>query len=202
MVYVRGVIAGQSIERIGCNIVCNDDTACRGEGCVGDGSIGVTTCLLSFSEFQNSLVGAAVFFKVTLPGAVVAFAGVVCRWCGGRFGVWGCLSAVLGVVVCHLAVVAVFPVRLISSPMATASEAMAVAGVIVACACIHGSVEVAIWIADVLCDCCSGGLLLDGGYHLGGLSHEDFDDHRGLIWDGGVDVRAELVVGDLIIRSM
>ena len=76
------------------------------------------------------------------------------------------LSTVFGVVVCHLAVVAVFPVGLIPPLAAAASEASTVAGTIVACACIHGSGEVTIWIADFLRDCCGGGLLLDSGYYL------------------------------------
>ena len=126
VVCVHGVIVGQSIERIGCNIVCGGDSACSGEGCIGNGNIGAATCLLAFPKFQSSLLGAAVFFKVTLPGAVVAFAGVVCRWCRKRFGVWGCLSAVLGVVVCHPAVVAVVAIAVLghrsSAPANSAPE--------------------------------------------------------------------------------
>ena len=93
---------------------------------------------------------------------------------------------VLGVVVVHLAVATVFPVGLISPPVAVALEASAVAAAVVACVCVHGRAEVAIWIAYVLGDCCGGGLLLDGGYHLldqgfGGSAHEDYDGHCELI---------------------
>ena len=56
--FFYGVIVGQSIERIGCNIVCGGDSACSGEGCIGNGNIGAASCLLAFPKFQSSLLGA------------------------------------------------------------------------------------------------------------------------------------------------
>lgn len=87
---------------------------------------------------------------MTLPGAVVAFVGVVGRWWGGRCGVWGSLSTVIGVVNCRLAVVLVFAVGMISSPTAAASEASTVAAAIAICVRVHGGTEVAIGVANVL----------------------------------------------------
>ena len=60
-----------SIERIRCDIICVGS----GDGCSGDGGIGAADGLLvAFPKFQGSLLGRAVLFKVTLLGAVVAFA--------------------------------------------------------------------------------------------------------------------------------
>ena len=64
-----------SIERIRYDIICSDNSVCSGEGCNGDGGIGAADCLLvAFPKFQGSLLGRAVLFKMTLLGAVVAFA--------------------------------------------------------------------------------------------------------------------------------
>ena len=79
--------------------------------------------------------------------------------------------AVLGIVVGYFAMVAVFPIGLsvlISSPSASATEASTKSSSVVAAiaVCIHCCTEVAVGIADVLCNRCSGCLLLDGGNNV------------------------------------
>ena len=122
--------------------------------------------VIAFPEFQSSLLETAAFFQVTLLGTVVALPGLISRWCGGRCAVWGSLLTVLSVVVCHLAVVEVFSVGLISSRAAPASDASTVAPAITVCVSIHGCAKVTIGMTDVLSGLCGCGLLLDGGYDL------------------------------------
>ena len=199
---------------------------CGGDGNGGFGSIGgigasgggieaqaasVSVCLLvTFPELQGSLLGMAVSFEMALPCTIVAFS----RFTSISTRVRGSLMTVFGVVVCHFAVVAIFLVRLpvpatvVSPPSAAASETSAktstVAAAIAVCICVHGSTEVAIGIADVLCDCCSGSLLLDRGYHFfdrrfRGSAHKDFNGYFELVWEGGVNVGAELIIGNSIV---
>ena len=60
-----------------------------------------------------------------------------------------------------VSLLAVLGMVVISLPSAATTEASSVADT---CVCIHCSAEVAIGIADVLCDCCSSCLLLDSGF--------------------------------------
>ena len=50
--------------------------------------------------------------------------------------------------------------------MAAAWESSTVAATIAACARIRGTADLVIAVADVLRNCCGGGLLLYSGYHL------------------------------------
>ena len=74
---------------------------------------------------------------------------------------------VLSIMVCHFAVVVISLVELpvISSPSAATTEASAKTSSVAAAifVCIHCSIEVAIGIADVFCDCRNSCLLLGGG---------------------------------------
>ena len=94
--------------------------------------------------------------------------------------------AVLGILICHSALVAISPVGLPirSSPMAMTTEASAktslVAATIAACICIHCGIGVAIGMTAVFCDCRSSCLLLDGrnnffNHRFGCSANEHFD---------------------------